>query len=163
KGGAWSIPITLRVSADEAARVKDGQQVALYYPDGALAGVLELSGRYRTDKQHEAEQVFRTTEDAHPGVARLYRQGDVVLAGDVRMKGYRIRLDNYYPKDRVVLAIFPAAMRYGGPREAVFHAVCRRNYGCTHFIVGRDHAGVGNYYGTYDAQKLIDEFAPEEL
>jgi sulfate adenylyltransferase len=241
-GLPWTIPVTLPVTAEQAARIQTGDRVALLEGDRVLA-LLTVQDKYSYDKQDEAVNVYRTDDGAHPGVARLYKQGDVLLGGDVdvidlpnaarttfsdirltptetralfaernwrrivgfqtrnpihraheyiqksaleivdglllhplvgetksddieasvRIESYRAIVDAYYPASRVVLSVFPAAMRYAGPREAIFHALARKNYGCTHFIVGRDHAGVGKYYGTYDAHYIFDEFSPEAL
>jgi sulfate adenylyltransferase len=232
-GTLWPIPITLAVSEAEAEPLREGELVALHAPTGQLVGVLDLRERYYYDQRREAELVYRTADPAHPGVARLYRQGPVLLGGEVwlleppsnlfpdlaytpaasrrafaergwrtivgfqtrnpvhraheyiqkaalevvdglllhplvgatkdddvpadaRVRSYRALLHGYYPADRVLLAAYPGAMRYAGPREALLHAIARQNYGCTHFIVGRDHAGVGGYYGTYDAQLIFD-------
>ena len=234
-GLPWALPVCLAV--DDAPR---DDRVMLTREDGEAVAVLEVDEVYEYDKEREAERCFRTTDDAHPGVARLYAQKPRYLAGrvtvferarpefpelaldpaetrrifaergwkrvvgfqtrnpihraheyltkvaletvdgllvhplvgdtksddvpaSVRVECYRTLLEGYYPSDRVLLSAFPAAMRYAGPREAIWHAICRKNYGCSHFIVGRDHAGVGDYYGTYDAQLIFDEFEPHEL
>jgi sulfate adenylyltransferase len=234
-GLPWALPVCLAVAAPPR-----GDVVALADESGRPLAVLEVEEVYGYDKEREAERCFRTTDDAHPGVARLYAQEPLYLAGrvivfdrpeppfpelaldpaetraafadrgwkrvvgfqtrnpihraheyltkvaletvdgllvhplvgdtkgddvpaDVRVRCYRTLLDGYYPADRVLLSAFPAAMRYAGPREAIWHAICRKNYGCSHFIVGRDHAGVGTYYGSYDAQLVFDDFEPHEL
>jgi sulfate adenylyltransferase len=234
-GLPWALPVCLAVDAEPS-----GERVALTDEAGTPIAVLEVAETFSYDKEREAELCFRTTEDAHPGVERLYGQKPLYLAGRVtvferpapefpelaldpadtrqafadrgwrrvvgfqtrnpihraheyltkvaletvdgllvhplvgdtkaddvpaavRVDCYRTLLDGYYPDERVLLSAFPAAMRYAGPREAVWHAICRKNFGCSHFIVGRDHAGVGSYYGTYDAQLIFDEFEPHEL
>ncbi len=234
-GLPWALPVCLAVDA-----APSDERVVLAGEDGTPLAVLDVESVYSYDKEREAEQCFRTTDGEHPGVARLYEQKPLYLAGKVtvfqratppfpelaldpadtrrtfaergwkrvvgfqtrnpihraheyltkgaletvdgllihplvgdtksddvpaatRVECYEVLVRNYYPADRVVVAAFPAAMRYAGPREAVWHAICRKNYGCSHFIVGRDHAGVGSYYGTYDAQLIFDEFEPHEL
>ena len=241
-GTVWTLPVTLPVDEGRARELPEDSEVALVDGDGEIVATMHLRERYRYDREREASLVYRTTDREHPGVAALYRRGDVLLGGevtllrppdpgpfprhyytpeelraafrekgwkrvvgfqtrkpihralehiqksaletvdglllnpivgetgsdddvpaDVRMRSYEESLQRYFPRDRTMLAVFPAAMRYAGPREAVFHALCRKNYGCTHFIVGRDHAGVGSFYGTYDAQHIFDEFDPDEL
>ena len=234
-GLPWALPVCLAVDAPPRS-----DRVGLVDESGRPLAVLDVEETYEYDRGREAEQCFRTTEDAHPGVARLYAQKPLYLAGRVtvferarpqfpelaldpaetraafaergwrrvvgfqtrnpihraheyltkgalemvdgllihplvgetkaddipaetRVECYRVLAELYYPRDRVVLATFPAAMRYAGPREAVWHAICRKNYGCSHLIVGRDHAGVGPYYGPYDAQRIFDSFDPGEL
>lgn len=234
-GLVWALPVCLAVPT-----APKGDQVALADEAGRLLGVLDIDEVYGYEREREAERCFRTADDAHPGVARLYAQHPLYLAGRVtvfqrpeppfpelardpaetraafaergwrrvvgfqtrnpihraheyltkvaletvdgllvhplvgetksddvpvrtRVDCYRVLLENYYPAGRVLLSAFPAAMRYAGPREAIWHAICRKNYGCSHFIVGRDHAGVGTYYGSYDAQLIFDEFEPHEL
>jgi sulfate adenylyltransferase len=234
-GLPWALPVCLAVDTPPAT-----DRVVLADQSGRPLAVLDVAEVYGYDKEREAEQCFRTSSDAHPGVARLYRQKPLYLAGRVtvferaappfpelaldpagtraeferrgwrrvvgfqtrnpihraheyltktaletvdgllihplvgetksddvpaatRVECYRVLVDGYYPADRVVVSAFPAAMRYAGPREAIWHAICRKNYGCSHFIVGRDHAGVGDYYGSYDAQLVFDELEPHEL
>ena len=235
-GLPWTIPITL--AAGDGDVPAENTEIALYDPRSTLRGIMAVQEVYNYDKRREAREVYRTEEAAHPGVAAVYAQGDMLLGGpvtvlpaadhgpyhlppaaaraafaargwrtvvgfqtrnpvhraheyiqkcaleivdglllhplmgetksddipaDVRMRCYEVLLENYYPAARVILGVLPAAMRYAGPREAIFHALMRKNYGCSHFIVGRDHAGVGNYYGTYDAHRIFAEFDAAKL
>ncbi len=236
-GTFWPVPITLSATREEAGGVKQGQEIALVDREsGELMGTLTVREKYSPDRAHECKQIFRTTDPAHPGVASVMGQGEVNLAGPVRVlsegqypaqypglymrpaetrrlfadKGWRtvaaLQLRNpmhrsheylakiaveicdgvliqqilgklkpgdipaevrvravdtlvrhYFVPDTCVQAGVPLEMRYAGPREALLHAVFRQNFGCSHLIVGRDHAGVGEYYGPFDSQKIFDE------
>jgi ATP sulfurylase len=151
-GLPWALPVCLAVAAAPA-----GERVALADQSGRPLAVLDVEDVYPYDKEREAERCFRTTDAAHPGVARLFAQHDLYVAGPVTVFD---RLEPAFPE----LHRDPGETRaLFGPREAIWHAICRKNYGCSHFIVGRDHAGVGDYYGSYDAQLIFDEFEPHEL
>ncbi len=244
-GEVWPIPITLAVDDAVKAGLREGGRAALQHADGTLLAVIDVQEIFPHDKKLEIPNVFRTEDEAHPGVKAVLEEGDWLVGGpiqvltvtpehepgeqfadyrlppartretfaakgwksivafqtrnpihraheyltkcaleicdgllihplvgetqpgdipaDVRMACYQALIDRYYVADRTMLSVMPAAMRYAGPREAILHALVRKNSGCSHFIVGRDHAGVGDYYGTYDAQTIFDEFDPAEI
>jgi len=205
-------------------------------------GIMSIEEKFIYDKEVEAKSIFQTDDRKHPGVKKLYEQGEILLGGpvkvlsegeypsrfpiyyarpqevrqifeergwsqvaafqvrnpihrsheyctkialeisdglfihplvgalkeddipaEVRIRCYEVLLEKYYPKDRVLMRVYPMEMRYAGPREALLHAIIRQNFGCSHLIVGRDHAGVGNYYGPFDAQKIFDTLKPDDL
>ena len=236
-GVFWPIPITLPVAQDLADAVGAEEQVALADAEsGEILAVMEVCEKYSIDKKFEAQQVYRTADPKHPGVAKVLAQGDVNLAGpvrvlsegvypvkypslyirpaesramflergwsrvaafqtrnpmhrshehlakiavevtdgvfihqvlgklkagdipaEVRTRAIQAMIDNYFREGTVIQAGYPIEMRYAGPREALLHALIRQNFGCSHLIVGRDHAGVGDYYGPFDAHHIFDE------
>lgn len=242
-GTLWPIPITLSVPKEQADSLNIGDEIALIDDESdAVMGSMNIEEKFSYDKKHEAKNVFKTDDQNHPGVAKVYAQHDVLLGGpvkvfsegayprqfgdyyarpaetraifeehnwhrvagfqtrnpihrsheyvtkialevmdavlihplvgklkegdipaDVRMKCYEVLIENYYVTENIVLKVYPMEMRYGGPREALLHAIFRQNFGCSHLIVGRDHAGVGNYYGPFDAQKIFDEIPDDAL
>jgi len=243
EGVFWPIPITLSTGAATAGTIAEGAEIALTDPaDDSLLAVMKVTEKYRIDKAHECMSVFKTVDPAHPGVQMVMQQGDVNLAGPVkvlsdcgfkekygalfmtpaetraeferlgwskvaafqtrnpmhrsheylakvaievcdgvlihsllgnlkpgdipapvRTKAIGVLLERYFRPGTVVQAGYPLDMRYAGPREALLHALFRQNYGCSHLIVGRDHAGVGSYYGPFDAHHIFDQVPPGSL
>ncbi len=243
QGLFWPIPITLSTTRETADKLKEGQEVGLIDEETReLMGSMAVQERYTIDKAYECKQVFKTTDTEHPGAAKVIAQGEVNLAGpvkvfsesyypelyrdvylrpaetrkifqekgwstvaalqlrnpmhrsheylakiaieicdgvlihqlvgklkagdipaEVRVKAVNALVENYFVKDTCIQAGYPMEMRYGGPREALLHAVFRQNYGCSHLIVGRDHAGVGEYYGPFDAHRIFDEIPKGSL
>ena len=237
QGVFWPIPITLSTTPAQADRLQEGQEVALIDAEsGELMGTMTVQEKYTIDKAYECQEIFKTTDIAHPGVAKVMAQGEVNLAGpvqvfsesyypqsykdiylrpaetrqifhekrwstvaalqlrnpmhrsheylakiaievcdgvlihqlvgklkpgdipaEVRVRAVNALVENYFVKDTCIQAGYPLEMRYAGPREALLHAVFRQNYGCSHLIVGRDHAGVGEYYGPFDAHRIFAE------
>lgn len=241
-GTVWPIPVTLCPPDNTVASINVGGKYALKDDKGRVLGILTVTEKYAHDKELEIPNVYKTADEAHPGVAAVKKQGNTCVAGpidviklsyepefpeyrltpaqtraafaekgwstisafqtrnpihrsheyltkvaqemtdgllihplvgetksddipaDVRMDCYKTLIDKYYNPKTTMLTVMPLAMRYAGPREAILHSLIRKNYGITHFIVGRDHAGVGTYYGTYDAQKIFDQFdIPKEI
>ena len=242
-GTFWPVPITLAVSKAHADSLKEGQDVVLVDEiTGAVMGTMSIEEKFSYNKDMEAKNIFQTDDRKHPGVKKLYEQGEILLGGpvkvlsegeypsrfpiyyarphevrqifedrgwsqvaafqvrnpihrsheyctkialeisdglfihplvgalkaddipaEVRIECYEVLLEKYYPKDRVLMRVYPMEMRYAGPREALLHAIIRQNFGCSHLIVGRDHAGVGNYYGPFDAQKIFETLKPDDL
>ena len=244
-GTVFPIPVTLAVDDETKGTLEAGGRAALYHTDGTLLAVMDVTDIYTHDRDIEMSGVFRTDDEAHPGVKAVIEEGDWLIGGDVhvltvtpaeepgeqftdyrltpsqtreafaargwstvaafqtrnpihraheylckcateicdgllihplvgetkpgdipadvRMKCYETIIEHYFVSEYTMLSVMPAAMRYAGPREAVLHALVRQNYGVSHFIVGRDHAGVGDYYGTYDAQEIFDELDDGDL
>ena len=243
QGLFWPIPITLSTTEELAKSINLGEEVALWdIETESIMGTMKVTGKYGIDKEYECNQIFRTTDSAHPGVQKVMEQGPVNLAGpvkvisesyypemfkgiyqrphearkvfeergwntvaalqlrnpmhgshaylawiaievcdgvyvhqlvgklkpgdipaEVRVKAIDALVNKYFRRGRVVQGGYPMEMRYAGPREALLHAVFRQNYGCSHLIVGRDHAGVGDYYGPFDAQKIFNEIPNNAL
>jgi sulfate adenylyltransferase len=239
----WPIPITLSTTKDTAATFKTGTDIALMDPENdELLATMKVTEKYAINKAHECAAVFKTTDPEHPGVKMVMEQGEVNLAGpvkvlsqggfpekygalymtpaqtraafeangwstvaafqtrnpmhrsheylakvaievcdgvlvhsllgnlkpgdipaEVRTKAIGVLIEKYFVKKTVVQSGYPLDMRYAGPREALLHALFRQNYGCSHQIVGRDHAGVGNYYGPFDAHHIFDEIPKDAL
>jgi sulfate adenylyltransferase len=239
----WPIPITLSTDRASADGIRTGSDIALVDPeDGAILATMQVTEKYAIDKAHECAMVFKTTDLAHPGVKMVMEQGDINLAGpikvlstggftekygdqfmtpaqtrarfqelgwtrvaafqtrnpmhrsheylakiaietmdgvlvhsllgnlkpgdipaEVRSEAIGVLIENYFAPNTVIQAGYPLDMRYAGPREALLHALFRQNYGCSHLIVGRDHAGVGDYYGPFDAQKIFDHLPKGSL